>query len=138
MTEIPEGDKKRKILIVDDEEQFGLMVKKNLERAGNFDVRVETQGSKGLAAAREFSPDLILLDMLMPDLSGPEVARLLWKDPLLKEVPILFLTAVVRKGETETFTEIPGSKEPFHAKPCLAKPVRTAELISAIEKVIAE
>lgn len=67
-------NKEKKILIVDDEEDFTKLIKLNLERTGEYEVEIENGGLRGLAAAREFKPDLILLDILMPDMEGGEVA----------------------------------------------------------------
>jgi len=57
---------------VDDEVVLTKMVKLNLERTGNYQVRTENQGSKALQAAQEFQPDLIFMDVMMPDMGGDE------------------------------------------------------------------
>jgi len=62
----------KKILVVDDEAVLTKMIKMNLERTGNYEVRTENQGSKALQATREFKPDLIFMDVMMPDMSGDE------------------------------------------------------------------
>ena len=84
----------KKVLVVDDENRFGQMVKVNLERHGGYEVHVETQGKGCLEAARRFDPDLILLDIVMPDMAGPEVARKIQADPRLRRKPVVFLTAL--------------------------------------------
>ncbi|MDP3920561.1 MAG: response regulator [Candidatus Omnitrophota bacterium] len=124
----------KKILIIDDEEKFGLMVKRNLERTGHYEVRVETHGAEGLEAARDYRPNIVLLDMMIPDLRGPEVAWQLRTDKRLRRTPIIFLTAVVGRKQTHTFAGLVGGGWPFRARPCVAKPVRTRDLIDAIEQ----
>ena len=121
---------KKKILIVDDEEDFGKMVKINLEGTGLFDVRVEKQGSKAVDTAKEFSPDLILLDIMMRDLAGPAVAMHLKSEPLLKATPIIFLSAAVPKRETES------AADHISGHPYLAKPVDTKNLVRFIQKYL--
>ena len=91
-------DKKR-ILIIDDETSFTRMVKMNLEKTGEFEVREENRALNGLSAARDFKPDLILLDVVMPGMDGGDVAQHIRADRSLKETPIVFLTATVSPRE---------------------------------------
>ena len=119
-------DKKR-ILVVDDEVGFTRMVRLNLEQPGVYDVREVNEGKMALVAAREFKPDLILLDVVMPDMDGGDVAAAFQMDPLLRNVPVIFVTAVVRKREAGTAGMVSGGAL------FLAKPVDAAELIEAIE-----
>ncbi len=119
-------DKKR-ILVVDDEVGFTRMVRLNLEQTGVYDVREVNEGKMALVAAREFKPDLILLDVVMPDMDGGDVAAAFQMDPLLRNVPVIFVTAVVHKREAGTAGMVSGGAL------FLAKPVDAAELIEAIE-----
>lgn len=85
---------KKKILIIDDEEDFDYFVKLNLERGGNFEVITATSGKEGLKAALTQKPDLILLDILMPHMDGFEVLqRLSNAQPDIRRIPIIMLTA---------------------------------------------
>ena len=118
---------RKKILIIDDEKAFTELVKKNLERMGSYEVRTECEGKKALDVAREFHPDLILLDIVMPDTPGGDVARQLRDDPQTKDIPIVFLTALMTKDEISEGEEIGGF-------PFIAKPIETEELIKIIEK----
>jgi len=123
---------KKKILVVDDEASLTRMVKANLERTGKYEVRTENMGSKAIEAAREFKPDLMFLDVMMPDMSGDEVAAALRDDSELSDMKYVFLTAIVTKDETETMgSEIGGHQ-------FLAKPVKTDELIAAIERMLGD
>ena len=120
--------KRKKILIIDDEENFIYLTKKNLERKGRYEVRTENEGSNGLVAAKEFMPDLILLDIVMPDMEGSDVATQIRKDEKVKDIPIVFLTATITKEEVESGGGVIGGH------PFLAKPVGIEELIACIEK----
>lgn len=94
-------DKKR-ILVVDDDRSFSQMLKLNLELAGAYDIRVENSGARAIATAREFRPHLILLDVIMPEVDGGDVAAHLKEDAELKDIPIVFLTALVSGQENVT------------------------------------
>jgi CheY-like chemotaxis protein len=122
---------KKRILVVDDEAALTRMVKLNLEHTGNYEVRTENQGAMAIPAAHDFKPDLILLDVMMPGMSGDEVAGELKADPALAHIKLIFVTAIVTKGETEELgSEIGGNV-------FLAKPIKAQELITAIEHVLA-
>ena len=88
----------------------------------------ENEGKKALPAARKFKPDIIFLDVLMPDLSGGEAARQLAEDNRTREMPIIFLTAVVDKEEVCTRGGLIGGH------PFIAKPVTVEQLIDTIEE----
>lgn len=120
----------KKILVIDDEPAITRLVKLNLERTGNYEVRTENHGSLAITAARQFKPDLILLDVIMPDMDGDEVSSQLRDAPDLADIKIVFLTAIVTRDETQAGSLIGGYQ-------FLAKPVLTKELIEMIEKVLA-
>ena len=119
---------KKRILLVDDEKSLTTLLKLNLEETGNYDVRVENWPEDALGAAREFKPDLVLLDIIMPRLPGGNVAAQIDADPLLKGTPIVFLTAAVRRSQVEDNDGI------ICEHPCLAKPATVDEVIAMIEK----
>ena len=83
---------KKKILIIDDEANFTKLIKLNLELTGQYEVRTENNGLLGLAAAKEFKPDLILLDIAIPGMNGYEIASAIRDDKTLKDVSIIFMT----------------------------------------------
>ena len=119
----------KRILVVDDEVALTRMVKMNLENAGDFVVRSVNQGSEAVSVAREFMPDMIFLDVMMPGMSGDEVALELREDPVLSEIPFVFMTAIVTKSETGSTGANIGGNE------FLAKPASTADLLAVIEKM---
>lgn len=119
---------KTKILVVDDEERLTKMVKLSLEQTGDYEIRTENLATNALNAAREFKPDLIILDIMMPDISGDVIAQQLLDDEELNDIKIIFLTALVTKGEIKSKgSEIAG-------RTFLAKPVKIDELITCIEE----
>lgn len=119
---------KTKILVVDDEERLTKMVKLNLEQTGDYEIRTENLATNALNAAREFKPDLIILDIMMPDISGDVIAQQLLDDEELNNIKIIFLTALVTKGEIKAKgSEIAG-------RTFIAKPVKVDELITCIEE----
>ena len=85
----------KKILIIDDEEDFCRVVKINLESQGNFNVDFATDGKKGIKLAKKIHPDLILLDICMPGIDGVEVLKILKKDMKTIKIPVVMLTALL-------------------------------------------
>jgi two-component system, OmpR family, response regulator len=116
---------KKRIFIVDDEAGFTRLLKLTLEKTGNFQVLEENDGTNAWLQAREFKPDIIFLDIVMPKIDGGDVAQQIRSDPLLAQVPIVFLTAIVSRSET---------KQDIGGFPFLAKPVS----LEAIKHCIAE
>jgi CheY-like chemotaxis protein len=119
---------KRRILIVDDEPPLTRLLRMSLEQTGRYTVREENDSTKAINAAHEFKPDLIVLDVVMPDLDGGDIVSRLQADPRLKHVPVIFFTATVRKSEVDAHGGIIGGF------PFIGKPVSAKELIECIEK----
>lgn len=121
---------KKRILVVDDEPALTRMVKLILEKTGKYEVRTENKGTMAMTAAKEFNPDLIFLDVMMPDMCGDEIAALLKEDEELSKIKFIFMTAIVTKDETgATGSNIGGNV-------FLAKPVSPEELIATIETAL--
>ncbi len=122
---------RKKILIVDDEEDFRFFVKGNLENTGEFQVLEAASGKEGIGIATGEKPDLILLDISMPEMTGEEVAKRLSKIPETTKIPILFFTALITKNEIEDggISNIAGHK-------FLAKPIATKQLVAAINNTL--
>ena len=117
----------KKIMIVDDESGFTRLMKLTLEKMGGYRVLEVNEGLKAWAKAREFRPDLILLDIVMPKIDGGDVAAQFKADPDLKKVPIVFLTAIVSKKEAAPGDMIGGF-------PFISKPVSLDALVKCIEQ----
>ena len=84
---------RNRILVVDDERELVELLRFNLDQAG-FVVSVATDGAEGLKAARSLCPDLILLDLMLPEIDGFEVCEILKRDRLTARIPIVMLTAM--------------------------------------------
>ena len=123
---------KKRILVVDDEPAITRMVKLNLEQTGRYEVRTENLGRRAIEAAREFRPDLILLDVMMPGMLGSEIAAQLQADPELRAIKFVFLTAVVTKGEELR------SKAQIGGHTFVAKPISADDLCRVIEDHLRE
>ncbi len=85
-------DKKR-ILMIDDEEDFSKLVKKNLESMGNFEIIIANNAKAGIKQAKRLKPDLILLDINMPKMDGFEALRILKEDSGTMPIPVVMLSA---------------------------------------------
>ena len=118
---------KRRILIADNDRDTTHLVKVLLERTGHYLVLEENDATKADQSARNFRPDLILLDIVMSETDGGEVAARIEADRELQNTPIIFLTALVTRAEAKSGLRIQGHS-------FLAKPVSIPELINAIEE----
>lgn len=85
------------VMVIEDEEALGLMLKYNLEKEG-YEVIVETRGAKALGEVERHAPSVIILDWMLPEISGVEICKLIRAKPDIKNIPIIMLTA---KGEEE-------------------------------------
>lgn len=120
----------KKILMIDDETEYTSITKIYLEDAGDFEVHVVNRGSEGYPAAKRVRPDIILLDISMPDMSGYDVAKLLNQDPEVREIPVIFFTGVYQ--ETEDHAAL------LQGRPYLTKPTSGENLLAFIEKYLAK
>ncbi|MFC1699267.1 PleD family two-component system response regulator [Candidatus Omnitrophota bacterium] len=120
---------KKKILIIDDEKEFVKMVQYRLE-ANGYQVLTANDGERGLELAKK-NPDLILLDVMMPTLSGIEVCQLLKEDPQLKDIPVIFLTA--KRTKEDQLKGLTAGAEEY-----IAKPFYSDELLEKIKKTLEE
>lgn len=124
----PENVSKSTILIVDDERDILDLIEYNLRKEG-FAVLTAENGEDGIRLARQFQPDLILLDIMMPIMDGIEVCNQLRQDPAMHGVPIIFLTA-----RSDEKTEVKGLNQ--GADDFLTKPISTTKLVSRIKAVL--
>jgi len=122
------SDSQIKILIADDEPDIIELIQYNLEKEG-FEVDTASNGQMALEVARTFKPDLILLDIMMPELDGVEVCRTLRQESEFDQTIIAFLTA-----RNEDFTQIAALD--VGGDDFIAKPIRPRVLISRIKALI--
>jgi CheY-like chemotaxis protein len=88
-----------RVLVIDDDHDALALLKARLENTGRFKVTTADSGQSGLDLARDIEPDLIVCDIYMPGMGGPDVAAALASDDALRDVPLLFLSALVKPDE---------------------------------------
>lgn len=117
-----------KILVIEDDPSLTELIKYNLEQE-NYSVKVEMDGEEGLLTAQTELPDLILLDWMLPNLSGIEVCRRLRRGKSTKSIPIIMLTA--RSEENERIRGLDTGADDYVTKPFSPK-----ELIARIKAIL--
>jgi CheY-like chemotaxis protein len=118
--------KPKRILIVDDESGFTHLLRLTLEGTGKFLVEEVNDGRRALEVARYFKPDIVFLDVVMPEIDGGDVAKQLQAAPEFATLPIIFLTAIVSPREARHQSDIGGF-------PFLAKPVSVDAIMKTVE-----
>lgn len=121
---------KKRILLVDDDADFTDVLRITLQLDGYYEVEVQNDAAHALTTARQFEPDLIVLDVMMPEFDGTDVAATLRADPRFAHTPIVFMTALVA-GADGVSTHGRGG----HAY--LPKQMPTDELIDYLEERLA-
>src|SRR5689334_1331572 len=125
----PEADLRASVILVADDEPVNLaLIKRRLEWE---DYRVETaeDGGQAVIAAKRLLPDLIILDVMMPILDGLQACRLLKEDPLTRDIPVIFLSAL-----DDTDTKVSGLS--LGANDYISKPFRVEELLARVAVAI--
>ena len=117
------------VLIIDDESDIREVAQLGLELVGGWQVATAPSGVDGLAQASADRPDVILLDVMMPDVDGPETLRLLRADPATEAVPVVFLTARSEATDVEWL-------EGLGASGVIAKPFDPVTLADDLTKVL--
>lgn len=117
----------KKILVVDDDTMITRFLKLVLEKTGHYKVLAENKGSGAVSAAAGFMPDLIVLDVNMPDMDGGAVASQLKTHADLKDIPVVFLTGSVSEEEAD-------SQITIGEKSVVAKPINIEKLVDCIER----
>lgn len=121
-----------KILVVDDEPSVCDSIRRALEHRRQYHVVTTTSGDQALVLARCESPELILLDVLMPGLGGYEVAARLRADAQTAAIPIVFLTGLFTKAEVSRHGPV------ISGERYIAKPASTAKIIETVKLVLQE
>lgn len=121
---------KKKILMIDDDVDFTDLVKTKLDETGKFEVQVENHGSLGHHAAKTLKPDLILLDVSMPDMDGSEVAEQIRDDKDIKDTPIVFLTSIVDENEVDSRSGVIGGRR------FISKTASVQKILDSIQGII--
>ena len=118
----------KRILVVDDEEVMRSFLYDILSDAG-YNVRVASTGGEALELVQKLQPDLIILDIMLPDIGGSDVASRLKGNPTTANIPVIFLSGIITKQE-EGFVGEETSKQQI-----LAKPIERKDLLEMIRKV---
>jgi len=118
----------KKILIVDDEQETLTHITNILKRA-DYEVIPTTRGKEALELANKLRPDLIILDVILPDMEGSEVAAALSENPSTESTPIIFLTGIITKQE-ESLVKRAGRHY------VMAKPTTGRELLEMIKTIL--
>ena len=116
-------DQAKRVLYIEDETDLQWLVKHILESAGGFEVMVCASGAEGLRRMQEFAPDLVLLDVMMPEMDGFSVLRALRARPECIALPVLFLTARTQQGD---------EYRALGATGVIAKPFEPEELVEQV------
>ncbi len=122
---------REKILIIDAEKKFAHFVKENLQLISDYTVITASRAKKGIRAALKESPDLILLDVMMPGMDGFEVLKRLKRNEKTYHIPVIMLTA---KSEDETKINTSG----LPALDAIVKPVEAKVLRNKIRSVLSQ
>ena len=118
----------KRILVVDDDPAMTQLTRLRLEATGVYEVFTENRGSRAVEVARECRPDLIVLDVMMPDMLGNDVAEAFHLDPALQHIKVVFLTSMMKRGEERRSGQAI----------VMAKPIDAGELIATIERELAQ
>ncbi len=126
---------RNKVLIVDDEADFVDLVQKHLESSG-FDVTVAYSGDDGLKSIREIHPDIVILDVMMPDSDGYDVCAEIKQDEYLRDIPVIMLTAVASRVPSTRYSHQDAMT--MEAEDYIAKPASGKQIEQAIRRLLDE
>ena len=116
-----------KILVIDNEPSLRKIIQTNLSASG-YDVTVAENGEQGIKLAKNLRPDLVLLDIKMPGISGWDVLTVFRADPGLKKVPVIIMTAFMRESEGANARQMGAS--------FMEKPFGVSDLLGKVEKAL--
>jgi len=118
----------KKILIVEDNE-LNLKLFNDLLEAHGYETLETREGLKAIDLARQHSPDLILMDIQLPEVSGLEVTKWLKEDDVLRNIPVIAVTAFAMKGDEEKIRD--GGCEAY-----ISKPISVTHFIETIDQIL--
>lgn len=96
----------KRILYIEDEPDIQAIAKIALESLGGFEIKICSSGEEAIANAVSFMPDLLLMDVMMPGLNGPDTYSILREMPALIDIPAIFMTAKVQTSEVDEYKKI--------------------------------
>ena len=121
----------RTILVVDDDDEIREIVALALEVMGGWTVLTADRGLAGLKLAREHRPDVVLLDVMMPEMDGPTMFSRMRADPELRDIPVVLLTAKVQVGHVQVWDSLPVAG-------VIPKPFNPKSLSAEVDELVAE
>ena len=119
---------KKKVLVVDDNKN-NLMLEKDILEVAGFEVFEAENATDGIAITKREKPDIIIMDVRLPDMRGSEAARILREDKETSDIPIVFVTASVMAGEREEINAITNSG-------FIGKPINTRTFAKEVSQFI--
>lgn len=123
---------KRKVMVIDDTEDFCEFIKVILEATGDFQVSSCYSGRMAVRQVERYKPDIILLDIMMPEMDGSEIASALKADNATQDIPIAFVTSLVSERDVDSGQGV------IDGHYFIAKPVQTDRLINVINMITLE
>jgi Response regulator containing a CheY-like receiver domain and an HD-GYP domain len=120
------------LLIIDDDPNVCASIKRDLEHTQRYIVHEANSGAAGFALACNVLPDIIVLDMMMPMMTGAECSRLLREEPLTTHIPVIYLTGMMSKADANAYDGM------IDGERYLAKPACIKEIMSAVELELAK
>ena len=122
----------KKILIVDDDRDLSDLTRSVLARGG-YEVFISHDSSMGIDMAKKQKPDLILMDIMLPGMNGAEVVKLFKADPILKDIPVIFLTGLLSDADRDNTDGIQVDGKHYTA---IAKPYEIKDLLEKVKKIL--
>jgi len=123
----------KKILVIDDEEELLKLIENALSAEG-YEVTTGATAKDAIDKAKTLVPDLLLIDIMLPDMEGPEAVRILNEDPVTNNIPTIFLSGIItRDNEKDAATEVRVGGRLYAA---LSKPFTSQELMVEVRKAI--
>ncbi len=100
------GEQLESILLVEDEQDIRVIARMALEKVGGFTVEIRKSGREAVERARDFAPDLILLDVMMPGMDGPATLEALRANAATSDIPVIFISARVQPREVSEYLSL--------------------------------
>jgi len=122
-----------RILLIDDDNDLSETIKSVLEYAG-YEALVSHTAQEGINVAKEQKPDLILMDVMLPDMNGAEAVHVLKSDPVVSNIPVIFLTGLVSEND-EHVKDVGLNVDGVHYR-TMAKPFENEKLLKEIKSVL--
>ena len=123
----------KRILVIDDEPDFAGLVKDNLEEAG-YEVAVAYDGKQGLDEVKQHKPDLVVLDVMMPEMDGYEVCAELKSNEEYSDIPVVMLTAVAAKVPSTRYSHL--NAMTMEADDYITKPATPEQIRNCVENLL--